>query len=132
VMKAVDESEVDVGVMYHYYWYRDQAEGGLVGDDARLHYFRNQDPGAFVSVSGAGVLASSDQKEDAQRLVAFLTSAEAQERLADSSALEYAVGTGVASAEALPTLESLQAPDVDPGSLNAPMVTELMQEVGLL
>jgi len=132
VMKAVDESEIDVGVMYHYYWYRDQAEGGLVGDDAALHYFRNQDPGAFLSVSGAGVLASSDQKEAAQRLVAFLTAAAAQERLARSSALEYAVGTGVASAEALPPLESLQAPDVDPGSLDAPLVTELMQDVGLL
>jgi iron(III) transport system substrate-binding protein len=132
VMKAVDESEIDVGVMYHYYWYRDRAEGGLAGDDTELHYFRNQDPGAFVSVSGAGVLASSDQKEDAQRLVEFLTSAAAQERLADSSALEYAVGTGVASAKALPPLESLQAPDVDPGSLNAPLVTELMQDVGLL
>jgi iron(III) transport system substrate-binding protein len=132
VMKAVDESEVDVGVMYHYYWYRDQAEGGLIGDDAKLHYFRNQDPGAFLSVSGAGVLASSDQKEQAQRLVEFLTSSAAQERLADSSALEYAVGNEVASAEALPPLESLQAPDVDPGSLNAPLVTELMQDVGLL
>jgi iron(III) transport system substrate-binding protein len=132
VMKAVDESEVDVGVMYHYYWYRDQAEGGLIGDDAALHYFRNQDPGAFLSISGAGVLASSDQKEAAQRLVRFLTSAAAQERLADSSALEYAVGNGVASAGALPPLESLQAPDVDPGSLNAPLVTELMQDVGLL
>jgi iron(III) transport system substrate-binding protein len=132
VMKAVDESEIDVGVMYHYYWYRDQAEGGLVGDDAELHYFRNQDPGAFLSVSGAGVLASSDQKEDAQRLVQYLTSAVAQERLADSSALEYAVGNGVASAEALPPLESLQAPDVDPGDLDAPLVTELMQDVGLL
>jgi iron(III) transport system substrate-binding protein len=132
VMKAVDEGEVDVGVMYHYYWYRDQAEGGLIGDDAALHYFRNQDPGAFLSISGAGVLASSDQKEAAQRLVEFLTGAAAQERLADSSALEYAVGNGVASAEALPPLESLQAPDVDPGSLNAPLVTELMQDVGLL
>jgi iron(III) transport system substrate-binding protein len=132
VMKAVDESEVDVGVMYHYYWYRDQAEGGLIGDDVALHYFRNQDPGAFVSISGAGVLASSDQKEAAQRLVEYLTSAAAQERLADSSALEYAVGNGVASAGALPPLESLQAPDVDPGSLNAPLVTELMQDVGLL
>jgi iron(III) transport system substrate-binding protein len=132
VMKAVDESEIDVGVMYHYYWYRDQAEGGLVGDDAALHYFRNQDPGAFISVSGAGVLASSDQKEDAQRLVEYLTSAEAQERLADSSALEYAVGAGVASAEVLPPLDSLQAPDIDPGSLDAPLVTELMQDVGLL
>jgi iron(III) transport system substrate-binding protein len=78
------------------------------------------------------VLASSDQPEQAQRLVEFLASPEAQQRLADSSALEYAVGTGVASAEALPPLESLQAPDVDPGDLNAPLVTELMQDVGLL
>jgi iron(III) transport system substrate-binding protein len=132
VMKAVDESEVDVGVMYHYYWYRDQAEGGLVGDDAELHYFGNQDPGAFLSISGAGVLKSSDQPEEAQRLVEYLTSREAQERLADSSALEYAVGTGVASSDALPPLEGLDAPAVDPGSLDAPLVTELMQDVGLL
>jgi iron(III) transport system substrate-binding protein len=132
VMKAVDESEIDVGVMYHYYWYRDQAEGGLVGDDAKLHFFGNQDPGAFVSVSGAGVLASSDQPEEAQRLVEFLTGAEAQERLADSDALEYAVGVGVASADALPPLDGLGAPDIDPGSLSSEKVTQLMQDVGLL
>jgi iron(III) transport system substrate-binding protein len=132
VMKAVDEGEIDVGVMYHYYWYRDQAEGGLLGDDAKLHFFGHQDPGAFLSISGAGVLASSDQKKAAQRLVEFLTSAAAQKRLADSSALEYAVGNGVASAEALPPLDSLQAPVVDPGTLNAPLVTELMEDVGLL
>jgi iron(III) transport system substrate-binding protein len=132
IMKAVDEGEVPVGITYHYYWFRDQAQSGLVGDDARLHYFGGQDAGAFLSVSGAGVLASSDQKDDAQRLIEFLTSTAAQERLADSSALEYAVGNGVASAEALPPLESLQAPDIDPGSLDAPLVTELMQDVGLL
>ncbi|MGY1638846.1 iron ABC transporter substrate-binding protein [Geodermatophilus sp. SYSU D00742] len=132
VMRAADEGEIDAGVMYHYYWYRDQAENALQGDDARLHYFRNQDPGAFVSVSGAGVLASTDQPEEAQQLVAFLTSPAAQERLAESTALEYAVGTGVASAEVLPPLEELQAPDLDPGSLDQRRVTELMQEVGLL
>ncbi|MGY1803728.1 iron ABC transporter substrate-binding protein [Blastococcus sp. SYSU D00922] len=132
VMKAVDEGEVPVGITYHYYWFRDQAENGLVGDDARLHWFRNQDPGAFVSISGAGVLASSDQEDDAQRLVEWLTSPEAQERLADSSALEYSVGVGVPSAGVLPPLADLQPPTVDPGSLNAPQVTELMQEVGLL
>ncbi|SDE68522.1 iron(III) transport system substrate-binding protein [Blastococcus fimeti] len=132
IMKAVDEGEVPVGITYHYYWFRDQAQNGLIGDDARLHYFRNQDPGAFVSISGAGVLAESDQQDDAQRLVEWLTSPEAQERLADSSALEYAVGVGVASAEALPPLADLQAPDVDPGSLDSELVTELMQDVGLL
>ncbi|MGY1730345.1 iron ABC transporter substrate-binding protein [Geodermatophilus sp. SYSU D01045] len=132
VMVAADEGEIDAGVMYHYYWYRDQAEGGLKGDDARLHFFGGQDPGAFLSVSGAGVLASSDQPEDAQRLVAWLTGREAQERLAESTALEYAVGTGVPSAEALPPLDTLGVPAVDPGSLDQERVTELMQEVGLL
>ncbi|MCV2488174.1 iron ABC transporter substrate-binding protein [Geodermatophilus sp. YIM 151500] len=132
VMKAVDEREVDLGVMYHYYWYRDQAENGLIGDDARLHYFGGGDPGAFVSVSGAGVLASSDQPQEAQRLVQYLTDRAAQERLAESTALEYAVGNGVASAEVLPPLAELGAPDVDPGSLSSPEVTALMQEVGLL
>jgi iron(III) transport system substrate-binding protein len=132
IMKAVDEAEVPVGITYHYYWFRDQAQNGLIGDDAELHYFGNQDPGAFVSVSGAGVLASSDRAEDAQRLVAYLTARQAQEKLADSSALEYAVGTGVDSAEALPPLAELDAPQVDPGELSSPEVTALMQEVGLL
>ncbi|WP_409330767.1 iron ABC transporter substrate-binding protein [Trujillonella humicola] len=132
VMTAADEGEIDAGIMYHYYWYRDQAENGLRGDDAALHFFRNADPGAFLSVSGAGVLASSDQPEEAQRLVEYLTSPAAQERLAESSALEYAVGTGVASAAALPPLDTLGAPPVDPGGLDQRRVTELMQEVGLL
>ncbi|RBY90526.1 iron ABC transporter substrate-binding protein [Blastococcus sp. TF02A-26] len=132
VMTAADEGEIDAGIMYHYYWYRDQAENALRGDDAALHFFRNADPGAFLSVSGAGVLASSDQQEQAQRLVEYLTSPAAQERLARSSALEYAVGTGVASAEALPPLDTLGAPDVDPGGLDQQRVTELMQDVGLL
>jgi iron(III) transport system substrate-binding protein len=118
VMVAADEGEIDAGVMYHYYWYRDLFGGG--------------DPGAFLSISGAGVLASSDQQDAAQRLVAYLTGAEAQERLAESTALEYAVGEGVASAEALPPLESIGAPAVDPSSLDQERVTELMQEVGLL
>jgi iron(III) transport system substrate-binding protein len=132
VMVAADEGEIDAGIMYHYYWYRDQAENALKGDDAALHLFRNQDPGAFVSISGAGVLASTDQPEEAQRLVEFLTSPAAQERLAESTALEYAVGNGVASADVLPPLADLQAPPVDPGGLDQQRVTELMQEVGLL
>ncbi|MGY1815600.1 iron ABC transporter substrate-binding protein [Blastococcus sp. SYSU D00820] len=132
VMRAADEGEIDAGVMYHYYWYRDQAENALQGDDARLHFFGNEDPGAFVSVSGAGVLASTDQPEEAQRLVEYLTGPEAQRKLAESSALEYAVGTGIASAEALPPLDQLQAPPLDPGALDQRRVTELMQEVGLL
>jgi iron(III) transport system substrate-binding protein len=132
VMKAVNAGQIDGGVIYHYYWIGDQAKTKENSKNTKLHYFGNQDPGAFVSVSGAGVLASSDRAEDAQRLVAYLTGREAQEKLAGSDALEYAVGTGVDSADALPPLAELDAPQVDPGSLSSPEVTALMQEVGLL
>jgi iron(III) transport system substrate-binding protein len=132
VMKAVNEGTIETGVIYHYYWYRDRAQNGLVGDKTELYYFGNEDPGAFVSVSGAGVLKSSKHPEEAQRLVEYLTSAEAQKKLAESDALEYATGNGVASAKVLPPLSGLGAPTVDPGSLNGPDVTTLMQEAGLL
>lgn len=132
VMKAVNSGEIEAGVIYHYYWYKDQAESGGNSTNVKLHFFGHQDPGAFLSVSGAGVLASSEQQDAAQQLVAYLTSADGQRRSAGSTALEYTVGNGVAAAPVLPPLDSLQAPVVNPGTLNGPQVTELMQEVGLL
>jgi iron(III) transport system substrate-binding protein len=132
VMKAVDESEIDVGVMYHYYWYRDQAEGGLVGDDAKLHFFGNQDPGAFVSVSGAGVLASSDDKADAQKFVEFLADRDGQQVIAASYALEYPLNPDVPLGRSVKGLNELEPPDVDVSDLNGPKVVELMQEAGFL
>ncbi|MBA3523803.1 MAG: extracellular solute-binding protein, partial [Geodermatophilaceae bacterium] len=59
VMAAANVGQIQAGIMYHYYWYQDQAESGEQSDNTELKYFGNQDPGAFVSVSGAGVLASS-------------------------------------------------------------------------
>ena len=52
--------------------------------------------------------------------------------LATSDAKEYAVGNGVASDKALEPLESLQAPKVDPYTLNGPKVIELMTAAGIL
>ena len=69
VLQAVNSGEVDAGMIYHYYWYRDQEESGDNSDTSALHFFGDQDPGAFLSVSGAGVLASSDDDEDAQEFV---------------------------------------------------------------
>src|SRR3954468_17434976 len=132
VMQAVNEGKIPVGIIYHYYWYKDQAESGENSDHVKLHLFGHQDPGAFVSVSGAGVLASSKHQDEAQQLVNYLTSADGQRKLAESTALEYAVADGVASADVLPPLDTIEAPKVDPGALNGPKVTELVQDVGLL
>nr|WP_255698408.1 extracellular solute-binding protein [Tessaracoccus sp. ZS01] len=131
-MKAVNAGEVPVGVMYHYYWYRDQAGNKEGSGNTQLHYFGNQDPGAFVSLSAGGVLASSDKAEQAQQFLAYITSPEGQKVLVDSKSMEYAVGVGVASDPALPPLESLDNPPVDPFTLNSDEVTKLMTDAGIL
>jgi iron(III) transport system substrate-binding protein len=132
VMAAVNAGDVRTGIMYHYYWYKDRAESGGNSANTELKFFRGEDPGAFVSVSGAGVLRSSKHAADAQKLVRYLTGRAGQEALVSSNALEYPVGTGVAANAALKPLSELDPPPVDPGSLNGPRVVELMQQAGLL
>lgn len=131
-MKAVNAGEVPVGIMYHYYWYRDQAGDKESSRNTELHYFGNQDPGAFVSLSAGGVLASSDKAEQAQQFLEFVTSPEGQEVLVTSKSMEYAVGKGVASDPALPPLDTLDNPPVDPFTLNSDEVAALMIDAGLL
>jgi iron(III) transport system substrate-binding protein len=46
--------------------------------------------------------------------------------------MEYAVGEGVASDPALPPLDSLQAPSIDPFTLDGPEVIKLMTAAGIL
>jgi iron(III) transport system substrate-binding protein len=131
-MKAVNAGEVPFGVIYHYYWYRDQDGTRENSGNTELHYFGDQDPGAFVSVSGGGVLATSGNAEKAQRFLAFLVGDEGQRILGEGYSFEYPVASGVAAKPALPPLDSLDAPLVDPSSLAGDRVVDLMIEVGLL
>jgi iron(III) transport system substrate-binding protein len=132
VMKAVNRGEIQAGVIYHYYWYKDRAESGANSKDVELHLFGKKDPGAFISISGAGVLKSSKHQAEAQQLVKYLTSKDGQQVLASSKALEYTVGNGVAANAVLKPLSEIDAPDVPVADLNGPKVIEMMQQAGLL
>jgi len=132
VLESVDSGEVDAGIAYHYYWYRDQKEAGEHSDNSELHFFDDQDPGAFVSVSGAGVLASSDKQTNAQKFVNFLAGVDGQQAIADSYALEYPLNPQVSLDPPVKPFEELEPPRIDVASLNSEPVTELMQEAGLL
>ena len=132
VLESVNSGEKPAGVIYHYYWYRDQEESGENSDSSRLHFFGNQDPGAFVSVSAAGVLESSDDASDSQKFVNYLASTEGQQVIADSYALEYTLNPDVQLGRAVKPLSELDPPDVDVSDLNGPQVVTLMQEAGFL
>jgi iron(III) transport system substrate-binding protein len=132
VLESVDSGEVDAGIAYHYYWYRDQKEAGEHSDSSELHFFDDQDPGAFVSVSGAGVLASSDKQSNAQKFVNFLASVDGEQAIADSYALEYPLNPEVSLDPPVKPFAELEPPRIDVATLNSEPVTELMQEEGLL
>jgi iron(III) transport system substrate-binding protein len=132
VMKAVNAGEISSGVIYHYYWYKDQAESGADSNNVKLLYFGSQDPGAFLSISGAGVIKSSKHQAEAQQLVRYLNSPAGQQVLADSKALEYPIGNGATANKVLKPLSELTPPTIDLTTLNGPKVVQLMQQAGLL
>jgi iron(III) transport system substrate-binding protein len=132
VMKAVNSGEISGGVIYHYYWFKDRAESGANSANTELKYFGNKDAGAFVSVSGAGVLKSSKNQAQAQQFVKYLTGKNGQQILADSNAFEYAIGKDVTPNAKLKPLDEVDPPVVDVAKLNGPKVVELMQQSGLI
>ena len=132
VMKAVNAGEFDGGVIYHYYYFGDQAKGGQNSGRIGSHYFGNQDPGAFVSISGGGVLKSSKNQAAAQKFLAHITGEQGQTVLRDGTSFEYAIASDVAASPKLKPLDELDAPTIDPATLNSPKVVELMQQAGLL
>jgi len=131
-MKAVNAGQIEGAVIYHYYYFGDQAKTGENSNNVALHYFRHQDPGAFVSVSGGGVLASSKHAADAQAFLKWITGPAGQEILKTGNSFEYAVGNGAASNPKLVPLADLQAPQIEPSTLNSKAVSDLMTAAGLL
>ena len=131
-LRAVNDGEIEGGIIYHYYWFRDQAKTKEISANTALHYFRNEDPGAFISISGGGVLESSKKKDQAQQFLKFVTGKVGQEVLEKGTSFEYPVASGVPANPALPALDTLQAPKVDPSTLDAAKVTDLMTKAGLL
>jgi iron(III) transport system substrate-binding protein len=131
-LKAVNDGQIDAAVIYHYYYYRDRAKTAENSNNTELYYFRNQDPGAFVSISGGGVLASSKHPSQAQAFLQYVTGKSGQEALRTGDSYEYAVGIGAQSNPALVPLADLQAPKVEPSKLNSKQVVDLMTAAGLL
>jgi iron(III) transport system substrate-binding protein len=131
-MKGVNTGEVEAALIYHYYYFGDQARTGENSGNVALHYFRNEDPGAFVSISGGGVLASGKNKAQAERFVQWITSKAGQAVLRDGTSFEYPLGKGEAANPALVPLDELQAPKLDPDRLDSQKVTDMMTDAGLL
>jgi iron(III) transport system substrate-binding protein len=97
------------------------------------HFLAPGDPGALVSVAGAGVLAPTDDRESAERFVEFLLSHEGQRFYAErAEEAEYPLVAGIEPREGLPPLSELEGPDVRLDAFGGELeeTLELLNEVG--
>ena len=115
-IRAVAAGECDVAVVNHYYLARliassdagDQAVATAVG-----FFFPNQDDrGTHVNVSGAGVVATAPNRDNAVRFLEFLATADAQEIFAKANH-EYPARDGVAVSEAVAGFGSFRSDAVN-------------------
>ncbi|MDV6012424.1 iron ABC transporter substrate-binding protein [Haloechinothrix sp. LS1_15] len=131
-LEGVDNGEVSLGLINHYYHHALVEERGEDNVDVEIHYAEQDDPLALVNIAGVGILNSSDNQDAAEEAAAFLVSEDAQQYFADETA-EYAVRDGVTSTvHDLPPIDELPSPDIDLSEL-APLeeTLEMLQDVGL-
>ncbi len=98
ILEAVNRGEITAGLINHYYWFEAAVEDP--DQPSALHFFDDGDLGSMMLITAASVLETTDNAEDANRLVRFLLEEEAQTYFAEET-LEYPLAAGVAPAEGL-------------------------------
>jgi iron(III) transport system substrate-binding protein len=133
VVSQVNNGESALGPINHYYWYRLRAELGNGGMHSALHYYKQDDPGDLVNVSGAAVLKSSSHQADAQAFLAFLVSHAGQETIAHSHSYEYPLRPGVPPAPGLRPFADIHPVALTPAELgDGSKALAMEQKLGLL
>ena len=128
---AAAAGEIDVGFVNHYYLYRFLAEEGETFA-ARNYHPRSGGPEALVMVAGAGILESSENKENAEKFLEFMLSTVAQQYFA-SQTFEYPLVDGVKTQSGLVPLSDIVQPSIPMKDLvDLEGTQQLLRETGVL
>ncbi len=128
---AVAAGEIDIGLVNHYYLYRFVTEEG---EDfaARNYHPSGGGPGALIMVSGAGILSTAENRENAERFVEFLLGTVAQQYFAGQT-FEYPLVEGVNVNRLLTPLDEIARPDVALADLaDLEGTTGILRDLGAL
>jgi len=130
IVAAVGRGEVDTGLVNHYYNYRALDEDP--GLPSRNHQFAPDDPGSLLIVTGAGILADSDDPALATELIDYLLSPSGQEYFADET-FEYPLAIGVEPSGDVPPIEFSDVSNFDYGQLGGGLeqTRQMIADAGL-
>ena len=134
-IKAVAAGECDIAVVNHYYFVRllesDAAEERAIGDKVGI-VFPNQDGrGAHANISGAGVVATAPNQDNAVKFLEYLTTPQAQAYFAQGN-YEFPVVEGVKLDPVLEQWGEIKTDEVNAAKFgeNNPEAVKLMDRVG--
>jgi iron(III) transport system substrate-binding protein len=131
ILDAVNNGDLAMGLINHYYWARNHAEQG---DDqvSKLKFFEGDDLGALVNATAVAITVAGSDDPDAQELVDFLLSPEGQALFVER-VQEYPLVAGVDQPSGVPPLAELEGPQIDLADLESLEETQaLLTDVGLL
>tara|TARA_B110000116_G_scaffold266984_1_gene278589 strand:+ start:87 stop:1232 length:1146 start_codon:yes stop_codon:yes gene_type:complete len=117
-VEAADKGEIDVGFVNHYYLYKftlDKAKGDAF--KARNYHPTGGGPGSMVMVSAAGILKTSQNTENAEKFIEFMTSKVAQNYFANSTR-EYPLVSGVKKHPMITSFDDINKPSISLASLS--------------
>ena len=130
VRKAVGAGEFKIGLVNHYYFYLQQAEGSNVGI-----IFPDQGDGQvglFSNATAAALVKGGKNPAAAAAFLDFLVSADGQKLFAEQN-YEYPLLPGVALKDGVQPLDSFRLADVDvvKAALDFDATFDLIEKVGL-
>jgi len=130
IVEAVGRGEVPMGLVNHYYAFRARAEDPDL--PVENHFFPEGDLGSTLLVTAASIIEGTGKGDDAEALVEFLLSTEAQEYFSDET-FEYPLASGAEPNPELPPFEEISTTRVDLDELGGGLerTTELIDESGL-
>ncbi len=129
IVAAVAAGEIDAGFVNHYYLH--MARRSQPGLKAGNYYFPGESAGSLVNLAGAGILASSSNKDAAADLIRFLLREDIQRHFLEKTC-EYPVLESIDVTGSLTPLSLVPNLSIDLNDLDGLEGTlELMHEAGV-
>lgn len=131
IVSAVGQDEIQVGWVNHYYLHNLKKQNPNL-KVANYSFPEDKDIGNMLMIVGAGIVNTTLQPKEAEMLVNYLLEEPAQQYFAEE-VFEYPTRPGVATAEGVPSVDSVAFVEIDQGDLAdlGPTMT-LLKKYGLL
>ncbi len=132
VLAAVNDGELPMGLINHYYWGQLATELGAENITAQLIFPKGGDPGGLFNATAVGITNTGADNPAALAFVEFLLSQQGQTYFVEET-YEYPVVEGIDGPAGFPTRAELDGPAIDLTDLDSLEQTQaLLTELGLL